>query len=389
MISPPVSNARRRLRRPLRATLLALAVLCAFATALVAPSAGLAQEVDPLAAVEQAIDGGVAVPAEVETSLEETVEAGGAPVVAEALLEPEPAPAPSPDPLPEPEADVPPVPDTGMLSETAPAPAPESQPSDVTEEADLAAPVAPVNLNVDIRILSPGDNGDVTQEIGVPGWSGQDGRATDSMPLDWEWNWNWTWNCESGPTAAGMAWNWNWDWDCAVPEVPPDGVIPDGVMEAPGLLFAEAPMDQVAGMLPVDIESLTSTDRAPPARRDAGATGRSGHDPPTGPPGLAEPQSLLIVAGSTGGAASVAPAAARATQGRRQPNRGHAPAPEQAPTVLPSAAASSFSGGSSAPLAAALLGLLCLLAPHALEPARSRYRKLSSLLSSGRLERPG
>jgi hypothetical protein len=41
------------------------------------------------------------------------------------------------------------------------------------------------------------------------------------------------------------------------------------------------------------------------------------------------------------------------------------------------------------PLAVALLGLVCLLAPRVLEPAFDRSRKLSSLLSSGRLERPG
>lgn len=372
MISPPLSTARRRLRRPSRAILFAFVVLFATVTGLAAPATGLAQELDSVAAGEQAIDGGVAVAAELQASLEDAVEAGGAPVMPEAPPEPVPAPAPSAGPALEPLVDAPPVPDTGALPETAPAPAPESQPSDAPEERDPAAPVLPGNINIDIRILSPGDNGDVTQDVSVPGWSGQDGGAREGQPLDWEWNWNWTWIWvlppPQGDDIPGMG-----------------GGLPEGVLDAPGLPLTEAPADHAAGMPPVEAEPLTSADRPPPARRDPPPRGRA---EPYSPRMVAD-SSPRMAADSTGGAASIAPAVARATHGPRQPNRGHVPAPEQAPTVLPSAAASSLSGGSSAPLVFALLGLLCLLAPRALELARSPDRKLSSLLSSSRLERPG
>jgi hypothetical protein len=337
------------------------------------PAAALTQELDPFAAAEQSLAGGVAVPAGVEVSLQDTVEAGGAPAVPETLPEPMPAPAPSAespptpsaDVAPEPQFDAPSVPDPGVLSETAPVPAPESPPSDVPEEADLTTPAIPGNINVDIRILSPGDNGDVTQDVTLLGWSGQDGGAAEGQPLDLEWNWNWTWIWIWAPPLSGSD---------EIPGIGADdipgmgGGLLEGVLDdAPGLPFGEAPADEAAGMLPVEAEPVTSGDLPPPAPRDrAAVAGAERHSP-------LEPYSSLTVTGDTrdtGGAASVAPAVARATHGRRQLNRGHTPAPEQAPTVLPSAAASSLSGGSSAPLAAALLGLLCLLAPR----ARARTR---------------
>jgi hypothetical protein len=392
MISPPTSNARRRLRWLPRAVLLATVVLSAVLMPVAAPDAALAQELDPFAAAEQSLDGGVVVPTDVEATLQDTVEAGGAPAMPETPPEPTPAPAPSAEPpptpstdtTPEPQFDAPSVPDPGALSETAPVPAPESPPSHVPEEADLGAPAIPGNINVDIRILSPGDNGDVTQDVTLPGWSGQDGVAAEGQPLDLEWNWNWTWIWIWAPPPSGSG---------EIPGIGSDdipgvgGGLLEGVLDdAPALPFGEAPADQAAGMLPVEAEPVTSADRPPPARRDrAAVAGAERHSP-------LEPYSSLTVAGDSGdagGAASVAPAVARATHGRRQLNGSHTPAPEQAPTVLPSAAASSLSGGSSAPLAVALLGLICLLAPRALELARFPQRKLSSQLSSSRLERPG
>ena len=78
-------------------------------------------------------------------------------------------PAPPPTPVAVPRADLragsdssagagQPSPPVDMLSETADAPAPESP-------VPPAVPVVPMNINVDIRILSPGDDGDVTQVI--------------------------------------------------------------------------------------------------------------------------------------------------------------------------------------------------------------------------------
>ncbi len=97
---------------------------------------------------------------------------------------PPPAPVEAPAPAPD------------ELSETAePPPAPESIP-----EPPPAAP-APVNLNIDVRVLSPGDNGDVTQEIEMPaevrapverGSPAPGDDAGGGLTLNWVWNWEWT-----------------------------------------------------------------------------------------------------------------------------------------------------------------------------------------------------
>jgi len=78
----------------------------------------------------------------------------------------------------------------------------------------------PANVNVSIRVLSPGDNGPVTQTNAAPAsapgnerpsepswiwlwtfeWCGQtteiSTRAGAGTGLDWLWNWTWTWACE-------------------------------------------------------------------------------------------------------------------------------------------------------------------------------------------------
>jgi hypothetical protein len=379
MTLPLPSNARRRLRRPSRATILAFVVLSVLATALVGAPAGMAQELDPLAAVDQAMDGGsMSVPTDLETGIEEAIEAGGVPAVLESPQEPVPSPVPSLPPAPEPQSEVPPAPDTGTPSETAPGPAPESAPTDsVVEDANPGAPVAPINLNVDIRILSPGDNGDVTQEMTVPGWSGPVGGGAQGQPLAWTWNWTWNWTTPAGGEAPGMG----------IGEELVGEVLGTQPLGDPGQFFADAPVEQPAETEPQPVGLAPGADHPPPARSDATAPGRLGAKQWSS--GGSQLHSLPTVVGPSDGAASVVTAAARATSSRRDPDRGNAPAPKQAPPALPSAAASSAGGGSSAPFAAAILALLCLLAPRMLELARSPHRKLSSQLSSSRLERPG
>lgn len=368
---PPSSNGRRRLRRPSRASIVAFVVLSVFATALLAAPAGMAQELDPLEAVDQSLDGGnVAVPTDVEAGIEDAIEAGGVP----AMLEPPQEPTPSPAPAPKPQSDVsPPLPDTGGPSETAPAPAPESQPTDTGgENAVPAAPGGPINLNVDIRVLSPGDNGDVTQDITTPGSTGQVGGGTPAQPLAWTWNWTWIWTTP----AAGD------DVEDVAEEVLGEvlGTSPGD----PGQLFADTPLEQPAPVEPAEAAPPPRVDHPPSARPKAPQRIRHAQSHFV----LAKPALLPTVGSySDGPPAVVADAAGDAD--RQQPDRGHAPAPEQAPPALPSAAASSVGGGSSAPFAAAVLALLCLLAPRVLELARSRHITLSSQLSSSRLERPG
>jgi hypothetical protein len=365
------------MRRPSRAIIVAFVVLSLFATALLAAPAGMAQEVDPLDAIDQSLDGGsVAVPTDVEAGLEDAIEAGGVPAVLETPNEP----APSPAPAPKPQSDAPPPPpDPGMPPETAPEPAPESQPTDTGEENTVpVAPGGPINLNVDIRVLSPGDNGDVTQDItqdiNMPGSTGQVGGGPPAQPLAWTWNWIWVWTT---PAA-----------DDDVEDVAEEflGEVLGTSPVDPGQMFADTPLEQLAPIEAGDAGPPTRVDHPPSSRPETAAPERirpaQSHFVGT------TPAFLPTLGGDSDGAAAVVADAAGATD-RRKPDRGQAPAPKQAPPALPSNAASSVGGGSSAPFAAAVLGLLCLLAPRALELARSRHRKLSSQLSSSRLERPG
>ena len=64
----------------------------------------------------------------------------------------------------------------------------EDEPEAVDEEdADAGMPpvVVPVNLNVDIRILSPGDDGDVSQIIDMGGLPGTWQRQPGAICLAW------------------------------------------------------------------------------------------------------------------------------------------------------------------------------------------------------------
>ncbi len=55
-------------------------------------------------------------------------------------------------------------------------------------------------LNVDIRIFSPGDNGDVIQLTGTSG-GGAGGPGGPAVGSDWDWDWDWT--CGPGQRPAG------------------------------------------------------------------------------------------------------------------------------------------------------------------------------------------
>ncbi len=104
-------------------------------------------------------------------------------------------------------------------------------------------PATPANVNVSVRVFSPGDNGPVVQTVasGAPG-AGPPSGATPAasaavaayvVPAVWNWTWSWTWTagdgpaCDSpgaaaGPGSAGPGgtWNWTWNWSCAAPRLP-------------------------------------------------------------------------------------------------------------------------------------------------------------------------
>jgi hypothetical protein len=121
---------------------------------------------------------------------------------------------------------------------------------------------APTNMNISVRIDSPGDNGSVGQ-VNVAASTGgaaataappaetapqyqpdppqyqqpipaSAAPAADSAPQPPAaepaqgvegWTWNWNWNCGDAipdiplpPEVGTQNWTWNWDWDCGDPD---------------------------------------------------------------------------------------------------------------------------------------------------------------------------
>ena len=141
----------------------------------------------------------------------------------------------------------------------APPPEPVSQPTAVPEP-DLPAPdappaaaveqTAPANVNVSVRVDSPGDNGSVEQvnaaeavsttvaqyqpeepqyQPSIPAEAAPEAAAAPETPAAPDasgWEWNWTWNCvdpvpelPAAPSGGMENWTWNWDWDCGAPDL--------------------------------------------------------------------------------------------------------------------------------------------------------------------------
>ena len=91
----------------------------------------------------------------------------------------------------------------------------------------------PTNVNVSIRVLSPGDDGAVTQTNTTP-----TPAPSGSGDPSWVWAWTFTW-CGTTTEISTLAgegtgldwdWNWTWLWDCAptveappTPDNPPPG----------------------------------------------------------------------------------------------------------------------------------------------------------------------
>jgi hypothetical protein len=141
--------------------------------------------------------------------------------------------APPPEPVPEP-----------LAAPRQSLPAPDAPPAAVEQDS-------PANINVSVRVDSPGDNGAVDQTntadasledvvqyqpdapryqqpIPASEVSPSAAGADSSTPADAAgWDWNWSWNCvdpvpeiPASPNGSVQNWTWNWDWDCGVPELP-------------------------------------------------------------------------------------------------------------------------------------------------------------------------
>lgn len=144
----------------------------------------------------------------------------------------------------------------------APPPEPDVEPvAEEAPQAPVAAPqpdppvlqVDPTNVNVSIRVDSPGDDGAVTQgNVAVQGVppqyqpeppqyqpvvppaesAGPDTRPSEPLQgstaavADGSWDWTWNWGCGDAPIGdvaipSGVAtqnWNWNWTWNCGSDE---------------------------------------------------------------------------------------------------------------------------------------------------------------------------
>lgn len=127
-----------------------------------------------------------------------------------------------------------------------------------------AAQAVPSNVNVSVRIFSPGNDGPVTQtntagpvsvttttpptQPASPATSPAAVPPTSAIPTSWVWNWTWdagAAGCTVAPqpstsTVSGSTWTWNWVWPCApaLPAIP----VPDlpGFMPRPDAAPAQA-----------------------------------------------------------------------------------------------------------------------------------------------------
>jgi len=133
--------------------------------------------------------------------------------------------------------------------------------------ADDATAPAPVggNLNVSIRIFSPGEDGPVTQLISGGGGGGGQAAPTVTAPVMWIWNWNWEWSgaagCDPGAIATpspGVAeWTWDWTWTCGA--AGPLGVVQ--LPDAESLSDVLPPMITNSGGLLPDMLALPALER--------------------------------------------------------------------------------------------------------------------------------
>lgn len=277
-----------------------------------------------------------------------------------------------------------------------------------TESPDVAAAAAAAgealvaNLNVVIRVNSPGNDGAVTQAntVAAPaaaasGPARPEGTgvsvtpsAAGTLPLTWIWNWNWSpAGCAAGgasqPQSAISAgtWTWNWNWGCA-PAPPP--------------LHVSIPLP--LPVMPVTEPSDAGVVDTPPARSDA----VQNVVPPTQPAATPGPRITVDTASRNpfvqalrAGAKSAARATSVATSASATSPRLIGPSSRDGlppiGVIAPAAAAVASAGPSGTGtglVAAALLAMLAFVAPQLLLPLRTASARRPGNTSSRR-ERPG
>jgi hypothetical protein len=267
---------------------------------------------------------------------------------------------------------------------------------------------APTYLNLDLRILSPGDNGAGDQPVSAPGLNGNTG-ASPGVPEDWTWNWNWDMGgCDGGSGLSTAGWTWNWDWGCG--DAP--GGMPGADEGVPNVLemvtdaLREAPMDLESpdfGFSMPGVDEPAGGPQAELAGSGGGApsgSGRRASGSHSSGGAFAAPLELATPAQPSG--AAVLPASLRrierAADSSRSDDRATGdgrgsrdPFPFPAPLAAHSSGGTGAGGGGGALLllVAALVGALALIPPPPGGRVAAWHRRLRSLLSASRLERPG
>ncbi|MFL5828034.1 MAG: hypothetical protein ACJ76V_16050 [Thermoleophilaceae bacterium] len=281
--------------------------------------------------------------------------------------------------------------------EAAP-PAPErpAAPTAPAEPAPTGTAEGPSNTNVVIRILSPGDDGPVTQGIELGSPTGPTGGGGLAPPRDWKW----TWTCGGSPVATAAAgWDWTWTFDpsCfgAADKPTPKLDLPsplDRWRQAPGSLEPRETAAMPRGL------RIPGMDRRPPSHGVRHRPGRraphaGGSDGAGGIRGLAEPITQAFASGPAAGAPAPEDAPARSRHAAPRERHGvpfPPPGPLPFPPIAPFAAsAGAAPSGAAALMMAALAGLLALAGSSFFTRMRPDRRRARSRLDGGRLERPG
>jgi hypothetical protein len=322
----------------------------------------------------------------------------------------EPVPAePPPEAAPVAEPPAPPAEPPAPLGARGPPPSPEpAENRAATQESvrealaligdapkaqmpDLKIPAMPMNLNMDMDLdlspLSAGNDGDASRLIEIARLLVAPGRGETSA-------------LGGGLDGGCLQGNWTWDGAC-LPQnlggVWPGGDRPgedrlDGLLKAllpEGMGLAEA----VGGPEPDRAE--TSPHRSGPRRSHAAAV-RANQlvaGSAVSPPGGGELSELSLVASA--GASGKPPMPSTSTAGGAsgpEPVRDPASEPPEPPALAAGLAPGTGGGGGGAffvLLIAALVGGLALVPPPSGERVHALARRLHSLVSSSRLERPG
>jgi hypothetical protein len=304
-----------------------------------------------------------------------------------------------------------------------------AQPAQAPTGAAQATQVAPSNVNVSVRIFSPGEDGPVTQTntatgadplaSGAASPGGGTNNAppapptppasggvahgppppiqvgsTGGLPTTWIWNWQWTSNgcgsAQSPPKSAitKSTWTWTWAWGCAPPV---SALSLPGVQLPTSKLVNSLLRSSVPGRTGARTAGSTPDRAGNAGRLERSARGNPVHRARTFDAAGVPVVAALVSRGSRTGTATKAAA--------KRPTRTVVRAPRRplgddfVPSGLTTAVAAAAGGGSAGSTGmalgmAALVALFVFFAPQVLLPLRTASVRRVRYPSS-RLERPG